>query len=115
FRYRLVGTAVVEAYGLDATGKTVDEALPEPRRATAKKHYAATFDSGRPVFTRNIYRTNRVAPLIVSRLLLPLGDERGAANMLLMGQTFDYDRAVSGEYGVRRAALAGHDHLEYLE
>lgn len=115
FRYRLVGTAVAEAYGFDPTGKTVDEALPEPRRTTANQHYAAAFAGGRAVFTRNCYRTGRVAELVASRIVLPLADESGQTVMLLMGQTFEYDTAVSGEYGAEGAAYAASDHLEYLE
>ncbi len=77
FRFRLVGTAVADAYGYDATGKTIDEALKEPRRTTAKRHYAAAFAGGRPMFNRNHYRTERVADLVVARVVLPLADEAG--------------------------------------
>ena len=115
FRLRLVGTAVAEAYGFDATGKTIDEILPEPRRSTAKEHYAAVFASGRPMFNRNRYRTSRVAELVVSRLVLPLGDEFGRIVLLLIGHVFEFDTTVRGEYGAGTAAYAAGDHLEYLE
>ncbi len=114
FRFRLVGTAVAEAYGFDATGKTVDEAMTEPRRSKAKQHYGAAFTSGRPVFTRNRYRTSRLVELVVSRVLLPLADEAGATIMVLMAQTFEYDTAVRGDYGLDATVYPDGDQLEYL-
>lgn len=114
FRLRLVGTAVAEAYGSDATGKTIDQLLQEPRLSVAKHHYAAAFTSGRPMFNRNHYRTERVMELIVSRVVLPLADEAGKTTMLLIGHAFEYDTAVRGDYGAG-TSYAARDHLEYLD
>ena len=114
FRLRLVGTAVAEAYGSDATGKTIDELLREPRLSTAKHHYAAAFSSGRPMFNRNHYKTDRVMELVVSRVVLPLADETGRTIMLLIGHSFEYDTAVRGDYG-SATPYSARDHLEYLE
>jgi hypothetical protein len=99
FRYRLTGTAVVEAYGQELTGAFVDEVIPPHRRAVAERHYALAFDSGRPIFVRNKYTTPNGAELMVTRVILPLSEDGRAVNLLLMGQTF--------EFGSRRAARLG--------
>src|SRR5688572_12949346 len=50
FRYRLTGSAIVQGYGFDATGKFTQEILSPARHRIASRHYAAVFDSGRPLF-----------------------------------------------------------------
>src|SRR5579859_7193622 len=50
YRFRLTGTAIVEAYGRELTGCYVDEVIPEPRCAVAEGHYSLVYDTHRPVF-----------------------------------------------------------------
>jgi hypothetical protein len=53
FRYRLAGTAVVDAYGMELTGRYVDEVFPNSRRILAEQHYAMVYQSGRPISALN--------------------------------------------------------------
>lgn len=99
FRYRLTGTAIVAAYGYDATMKMVDDVLPPVRRKHANRHYRIVFETRRPIFVRSLYITAEKLKLIVSRLILPLGDDGTQVEMLLMGQSFIHDWSVAGELG----------------
>ncbi|HLI13919.1 MAG TPA: PAS domain-containing protein [Alphaproteobacteria bacterium] len=114
FRYRLTGTAVVEAYGRELTGLHVDEVMPPPRRAVAERHYALVFDGGRPIFVRNRYTSGEAAELVVSRIILPLAGEDGRVALLLMGQTFEYGSAYAERLGAGLDLDPGLDRIDYL-
>lgn len=94
FRYRLVGTAIVETYGEELTGRFVDELFTPPRRAIAMRHYTLGFESARPIAVRNRYVNARGTELIATRVMLPLSEDGVAVNMLLMGQTCIYAAPV---------------------
>src|SRR5882724_9732666 len=59
FRYRLIGTASVAAFGTDATGKCIDEILAGNRLAAAEQHYRRTCETKRPYFVLNKYTTTK--------------------------------------------------------
>lgn len=88
FRYRLTGTAIAQGYGFDATGKFTHEILSPARHAVASRHYALAFESGRPLFTRNLHVKSGCLLLVVSQIILPLSLDGARAGMLLLGQTF---------------------------
>ena len=86
FRYRLIGTSVVEAYGRDSTGKTVRElyetadpdyfaCLMEAYRAVATQHVAARIRAT----LRPVNKNFRLA----DSLLLPLDGGDGTVRWLL--------------------------------
>src|SRR6266481_6045374 len=53
FRYRLIGSELVQRAGIDLTGKMVDE-FPEPEyREFALRQYAAAVDLRCPISTRH--------------------------------------------------------------
>ena len=113
FRYRLVGTAIVETYGEELTGRFVDELFTPARRALAMRHYALAFGSARPIAARNRYTNVRGAELIASRILLPLSEDGVNVSMLLIGQTCAY--AVPGREGLRRDTVLTEDQVEFLD
>jgi hypothetical protein len=90
FRYRLCGTAIVEAYGHELTGRFVDEIIPAHRRAIAEHHYSLLYEERRPLFVKNRYTTTRSLDIIASRLILPLSEDDTTVAMVLVAQTFDY-------------------------
>ena len=90
FRYRLCGTAIVEAYGRELTGRFVDEIIPAHRRAVAEHHYTLLYEGRRPIFVKNKYTTTRSLDVIASRLILPLSEDDLTVAMVLVAQTFDY-------------------------
>jgi len=86
FRYRLIGTKVVEAYGRDSTGKTVRElyetadpdycaCLLEAYHAVATRHVMARLRAT----LRPVNKTHRLA----DSLLLPLDGGDGTVRWLL--------------------------------
>jgi hypothetical protein len=88
FRYRLAGSATVQGYGFDPTGKFTHEILPPPRHRIASRHYSIVFDSGRALFARNSYVKDSYQTVIISRIILPLSLDGEGVGMLLLGHTF---------------------------
>jgi hypothetical protein len=52
-RYRLVGDEIVRAYGINMTGKLLEEIVPPDRFALASRSYAAVLETGRPLVGRS--------------------------------------------------------------
>lgn len=114
FRYGLTGTAVVEAYGRELTGRFVDEVLPPERRPIAERHYRLVFETRRPVVVQNGYVTAQGALMVVDRLLVPLSNDGIAADLVLMAQTFAFASRARGELGDAAAAAPGSDSVEII-
>ena len=75
FRYRLVGTALVQAYGEDYTGKYSNELLdPEIMRAMHEM-YETVCRSKVPLFARHKYQTSTNIGLVTKRIYMPLSDD----------------------------------------
>ncbi len=115
FRYRLVGTAIVETYGQELTGRFVDELFTPPRRAVAVRHYTVAFESMRPFAVRNRYTNVRGTELLATRVILPLSEDGVAVNMLLMGQTCTYAAPVVQGLGRDTVIDAADDQLQFLD
>lgn len=92
FRYRLVGTAIVEAFGAEFTGKYVDELVSGERDSFVHACYRAVCASRRPAFVRSKYVTTRNVDLIANRVLLPLSKDGGSVNQILGALTFEFTR-----------------------
>jgi hypothetical protein len=90
FRYRLIGTALVEAFGRDYTGAYPDELFTDPRRDFICGLYRSVRDAGRPMFLRNRYHTNKDIDLIANRLYLPLSEDDRRVSMILGAATFEF-------------------------
>ena len=94
FLYRLYGTAFVDSFGVDMTGKAVDELAPELQERV-RGDYEAVWRSGQPrarlytaSFEAQPLGASRPAQAEVAtweRLVLPLSDGKGAVVMLLVG------------------------------
>lgn len=99
FRYRLIGTDLVDRRGLDQTGRWLDEHVDPVAAEVAQEACALCRDSRRPVrltFQRlidgNYYR--------VEDLLLPLAGLQGAVNRILVAQIYPPE-APRKRYGSR--------------
>jgi hypothetical protein len=114
FRYRLTGTAIVDAYARELTGLFVDEVLPPQRREVAERHYALVYDKRQPIFVRNQYTTASSVDLVVSRIVLPLSDDGTAVSLLLMAQTFEYSTEFTARLGMDSAIDPRFDQVELL-
>ncbi|MBI1779006.1 MAG: PAS domain-containing protein [Proteobacteria bacterium] len=89
FRYRLVGTAVVEAAGMDFTGKSQNELLPPtPYRDYVQGLNRLVMRERRPLYAESSYRSHRLSDRWTFRLILPLATDGEAVGMMLAGQVF---------------------------
>jgi len=86
FRFRLLGTEVVNRYGWDFTGQRLDEVDFGDYGDAIRREYEETVRSKAPIYARHhhyIEETNVFLPY--ERLLLPLSDDGQLVNMLLGG------------------------------
>lgn len=109
YRFRLVGTEVVRAYGFDPTGKWFDEVLARPRFDIAVAHAKAAFDSARPVFSKTQYVSPGGADWSASRLIIPLADAAGRVSTLLVGNVLGSRIELARQFGDEE--LLPHDDL----
>jgi hypothetical protein len=89
FRYRVVGTAVVEAAGMDFTGRRQQELLPPgPYRDYVLGLSQTVMREQRPLYSESSYRCQLLSDRWTSRLMLPLAREDGTIGFILAGQVF---------------------------
>ncbi len=94
FRFRLVGTALVQGYGRDYTGLYSDEVSPpaSPHRDALSSLYRSVCNGRKPVFVRARYRMPNGLTTNSDRILAPLSRDGQAVDMLISALTFDYGR-----------------------
>ena len=104
FRYRLVGTALVEAFGHDYTGQRVDELLKGARSDFVTGVFGQVRDARRPLFLRSRYFTAKDVDLLANRLYVPLSVDGGSVNMILGALTFEFGahERLLGAWGTAR-------------
>ncbi len=90
FRFRLAGTALKQALGLDITGHYIDAANPNKLYAAYMESvYTKAMDARRPVFSSSVAMTaDASSRRQTRRLICPLSNDGVAVNMFLCGQTF---------------------------
>lgn len=90
FRFRLVGTALVEAYGEEFTGRCADELFPDDRLHFVQNIYQVVCKSKVPHFSRNRYYTTKHIDLFSNRIYMPLSDDDISVHHILGVLTFDF-------------------------
>jgi hypothetical protein len=90
FRFRLVGTAIVAAFGAELTGRYFDEVMTAQRLAIAVGHYRRVCENMRPIYICAAYTTTRYGDIIASRVIAPLSADSVAVNMAIALQTFEF-------------------------
>jgi hypothetical protein len=90
FRFRLAGTALKQALGLDITGRYVDAVNPNKRYAAyIESLYCKAMEARRPVFSSSVaMAADAASRRFTRRLICPLSNDGVAATMFLCGQTF---------------------------
>ena len=85
FRYRLVGTEIVQRYGRNDTGETLDAISDATMRETVRRQYLAAIEICGPICHHNRFVFADYRILEYRRLLLPLSPDAENINMLLGG------------------------------
>lgn len=89
YRYRLVGTAMRQAFGYDPTGRDVHDALlgSPAYRDYVIGLYAKAVQACRPLYSETHYLIEDGAPEVVTqRLQLPLSNDGQQVQVMLSGQ-----------------------------
>lgn len=92
YRYRLVGTGMVEAAGFDPTWRFLDEVLPGSYGTYVLELYDEMIRARRPLYSESDYvalGAPQSTERTTQRLMLPMADEDGEVRSVLSGQTFD--------------------------
>jgi hypothetical protein len=96
FRYRLVGTAVAEGLGRDATGRFVDAALYGDEAPAMFATYERLATEIRPFRRRSRLAWNQQEWLVLDAIELPLVDDDDRVCMILGGNCFTMTSDTSG-------------------
>jgi hypothetical protein len=100
FRYRLIGTALAEAYGRDFSGQHPDEMFPKDRLRYIVGIYHTICRTKAPLFSRNKYLTTKNIDLIASRIYMPLSEDGVNVHHILGVLRFEFSAALdSGMWG----------------
>jgi hypothetical protein len=89
FYFRLVGTAIVEAFGGEFTGKYTEDVIAADRIAFLHACYRMVVTSRRPVVVRSSYLTDKAPDITANRLLMPLSHDGEHVNIILGALTFE--------------------------
>jgi hypothetical protein len=87
-RYRLLGTAIVERFGLDPTGKFMDEVMSGSYSEYIHGLYRQLVNAGAPVFSESVFRWDAEGYLRTRRIYLPLTHGGDHVAIALIGQVF---------------------------
>ncbi len=110
FRYRLIGTNVVDATGENRTGKCFDSVDFFATNPIVREQYVAVAATGEPVHSLEpFYRLDNGTKYEVERLLLPLSADGVTVDMLLVyfhfkSGSFAAHPRLSGSPSTRRTA-----------
>ena len=88
YRYRLFGTAVTDAFGMNPTGKCVDEVMTGGYKAFLLGLYDDLCAEKKPIYSTSIYGTKRDTKMWTQRLMLPLSSDGAAVDKVLACQVF---------------------------
>jgi hypothetical protein len=112
YRYRLVGTALTDAFGRDYTGRCDDELFAGERESAVLALYRAVYDSRQPMFARNHFAAGEDVRFVENQLCLPLSEDGTSVSIILGVVTFERAAGrVAGLWGKARL-LPSAAHLE---
>jgi hypothetical protein len=87
-RYRLLGTAIVDRFGSDPTGKFMDEVMSGTYSEYIHSLYRELVRARAPVFSESVFRWDAGGYLRTRRLYLPLTHGGDDVAIALIGQAF---------------------------
>jgi CheY-like chemotaxis protein len=113
FRYRLIGTAIVEAYGRDSTGRFVDETLGGAYRDFVLGLLDEAVTSGRAIYAASAFRLEDNG-LSAERIFLPLSVGGGAIRQIIVSHTLDWSNRRPVTLAIAEQAQDRTDTVERL-
>jgi hypothetical protein len=96
FRYLLVGTALVDAFGRDFSGQYPDDMFSDDRLNSTQGIYRAVCNSKTPLFSRNKYHTPKNIDLFALRIYAPLPNDDSHVHHILGALRFEYGALFDG-------------------
>jgi hypothetical protein len=116
FRYRLIGTALADAYGTDFSGKRPDELFADDRLNFIQNIYRTVYRSKAPLFLHNKYHTPKNVDLFAIRIYMPLSDDDVNVNYILGVLRFEFSALFArGTWGDNAQIDPSSDQLEHIE
>ena len=88
-RYRLVGTEIVRAHGVDYTGQTLEELTQGTTLSFSQTLYGLVISHAAPVFSQGRFRWEGKEHCWTKRLHLPLTKDSTEVDFVLVGQIFE--------------------------
>ena len=88
FRWRLSGTAVVDRFGRDATGRFGEEILTGDYLAFVTSLTRHACLSRVPIYSHAVFRWQATQAMTTSRLYVPLGDDQAGVTQILGAHEF---------------------------
>lgn len=90
FRYRLAGTEIIKGYGLELTGRCLDEMDLNNHQSEITREYTRAAENGEPSCSTWQYARKDGRTVRYERLVLPLSSDGKQIDMLLGGCVFDW-------------------------
>jgi len=112
FRYRALGTSVVEDIGADLAGQAVGGNVPDEHRRFLTDLYGEAISTRRPIYVASVYVTPH-ATVATERLFLPLANRSGGS--IAVAQTFDRIDTKATIYEVMRETPIRRDHVRRID
>lgn len=100
FRYGLTGGAIIDGDGYNPSTKRFAEVMEEPRLGIERRQFERVWTSGCPSLSRNKRETVKGAAKIVTRIIMPLSEDRHSVSAVFVAQLYEY----SGEFFAKRGA-----------
>ncbi len=88
-RYRLVGTEIVAAHGVDYTGKTLEELTYGATLDFTRDLYGSVINQAVPVFSQGRFKWEGKEHCWTKRLHLPLTRDGEKIDVVLVGQIYE--------------------------
>jgi len=83
-RYRLVGSAHVERYGYDFTGRTIADIASGSYREYLEEQFRHVLVQHKPVYSESLFRWDTTGYAVTKRLIMPLATEGNAAGVMAL-------------------------------
>lgn len=97
-KYRLVGTEIVAAHGIDYTGKTIEELTSGSTLDFTRDLYGTVVRQAVPVFSQGHFRWAGKEHCWTKRLHLPLSRDGVEVDVVLVGQIYETKNPVNREH-----------------